>query len=131
MKRYVLLFLFPILCGSDLSPAVVVFDKHPRLLFRDEPWGERSVTTDLLRRRARDDRYSKYLEKMARRGSLNHALLALMLDDKEAALKCISMLEKPFDFDGTTDDGRVVMWDAWPLTGFITMSISLLIQRKR
>ncbi|MBN2288007.1 MAG: hypothetical protein JXQ83_01645, partial [Candidatus Glassbacteria bacterium] len=112
MKRYWLGILILVLGTNDFSRAVEVFPEHPRLLFRDQAWGERTVTTGTLRRRAGDSRYAGYLEKMSRRGSLNLALLAVMLDDKDAALRCISMLEKPFDFDGTTDDGRVLMWDA-------------------
>jgi len=112
LKKLVLMAAILSLYTPAPSPAVEVFEGHPRLLFRDKPWGERSITTDMLRRRAGDSRYNKFLERMNRRGSLNHALRALLLNDREAALSCISRLEKPYDFDATTDDGRVVMWDA-------------------
>ncbi|HUU29891.1 MAG TPA: heparinase II/III family protein [archaeon] len=112
LKRLVFTVIFLSLGLADLSQAVEVFNGHPRLFFRDKAWGEPSITTEILRQRARDSRYSKFLDLMTRRNPCNYALRAVMLDDKEAALQCISMLEKPLEFDGTTDDGRILMWDA-------------------
>ena len=110
-KLSVAILLFG-LSVAEFASAYQVFEGHPRLFFRDNAWGERSVTTDILRKRAADSRYSRFLEKMTRRGVCNWALKAVMLDDREAALECIEMLEKRKGFGNTTDAGRVLMWDA-------------------
>lgn len=111
-SRLFLTILLSILSTAGLSLSYQVFEDHPRLFFRDNAWGERSITTDILRKRARDSRYSRFLERMTRRGSCNWALKAVMLDDTDAALECIEMLEKRRGFGNTTDAGLVLMWDA-------------------
>ena len=92
LKRLLPTLLLSILSTAGLSLSYQVFEDHPRLFFRDNAWGERSITTDILRKRARDSRYSRFLERMTRRGSCNWALKAVMLDDTDAALECIEML---------------------------------------
>jgi len=93
------------------ADAVEVFGGHPRLFFRDSAWGERSITTNQLRSRARDPRYAAYVNRLTY-SSANVALKALLLDDPAAARECITMLEQGFEFDATTTDGELVMWAA-------------------
>ena len=112
LRKLLIAILLTGFSAADTALSYQVFEGHPRLFFRQEAWGERSVTTDMLRKRARDSRYSRFLEKMTRRGSCNWALKAVMLDDTEAALECIERLEKREDFGNTTDAGLELMWDA-------------------
>jgi len=111
LARICFLFVFLSFAWCTPSAAVEVFQGHPRLLFRDAPYGEHSITTEMLKKRAADPRYRKFLDRVDR-GSLNFALRALLLDDSQAALECISRLEKPSGFGTTTDAGRILMWDA-------------------
>jgi len=111
-SKFLLIILFINLGTASLSMSYQVFEAHPRLFFRDKAWGEHSVTTDILRKRAKDSRYGRFLERMTRRGSCNWALKAVMLDDTEAALECIQRLERRKGFGNTTDAGLELMWDA-------------------
>ncbi len=115
MHRLALLLLTTLLLAAvpAASAAVEVFPEHPRLFFRAESYGPRSITLAELRQRAADSRYQLYLERMGRgRGLPNRALHALLLDDPAAVRAAIEELEQPLRFDSTTDDGRVLMWKA-------------------
>ena len=112
IKKIIILSALLALGAPCRSQSVTVFEGHPRLLLRESAWGERSVTVAEVRKRARDRRYAPYLAWMERRGAPNLALKALMLDDREAALKCIKMLENRGDYGNTTDAGLELMWDA-------------------
>ncbi len=91
--------------------AVQVFQGHPRLFFRDSAWGERSITSAQLRQRLEDSRYGAYRNRLTY-SACNYALKAYLTGDSTAAAKAIAMLRTPFDFDGTTTDGELVMWAA-------------------
>jgi hypothetical protein len=112
LRKALFLLVLLGLGGVGYSPAAEVFPGHPRLFFRDQAWGEPSITTAVLRQRAQDPRYSRHLDLLTRRSPCNQALRWVMLDDRESALKCIEGLKQPFGFDGTTDDGIQLMWDA-------------------
>ncbi len=111
MKRVLFLLAFLGLSTVGSALAVEVFQGHPRLFFRDSTWGERSITTDQLSVRARDDRYQAYVNRLTY-SAANYALSALLLDNTDAAQQCTLMLKSDFDFDSTTTDGELVMWDA-------------------
>ncbi|MBN2288088.1 MAG: heparinase II/III family protein [Candidatus Glassbacteria bacterium] len=111
MKKILLLNVFLCLAWAASGLAVEVFQGHPRLFFRDSTWGERSLTTEQLRARARDPRYKAYVDRLTY-SSANYALKALLLDNTIAAKQCILMLKNGFQFDGTTTDGELVMWAA-------------------
>jgi len=98
-------------CMVELSPAVEVFEGHPRLFFRDSTWGERSITTEQLRARALDDRFQAYVNRLEY-SEANYALKALLLDNTSAAKQCTLMLKKNYSFGSTTTDGEMVMWRA-------------------
>ncbi|HUU27621.1 MAG TPA: heparinase II/III family protein [archaeon] len=103
------------LAGSCFG--VEVFEGHPRLFSRDSAWGERSITTGLLKTRALDSRYSAYVNRLTY-SECNYALAAVLLDNEIAAQECLKMLKEPFEFDGTTTDGELVMWRAMAFDWF-------------
>ncbi|MEA2062533.1 MAG: heparinase II/III family protein [Gemmatimonadota bacterium] len=111
MKNSFLLCSFFLLFVTNLSQAVGVFEGHPRLFFRDSTWGERSITTEQLKARVQDSRYSAYTNRLTY-SSANYALKALLLSNESAAKQCTTMLKASFKFGGTTTDGELVMWDA-------------------
>ncbi|MEA1997455.1 MAG: hypothetical protein U9N45_07435, partial [Gemmatimonadota bacterium] len=97
-----------ILLLSSLSYPVEVFDSHPRLFFRDSAWGERSITTDQLKARAQDSRYSAYVSRLTY-SSCNYALAAILLEDSQEAAKAVSMLTGSYNLGQTTGAGETVM----------------------
>ena len=111
MRKVLFLLVFLGLSAAEPALAVEVFQGHPRLFFRDSTWGERSITTDQLGARARDNRYQAYVNRLTY-SAANYALSALLLDNTDAAQQCTLMLKSDFDFDSTTTDGELVMWDA-------------------
>jgi len=111
MKRIPVFLSVFCLSFYALSFAVDVFSGHPRLFFRDSAWGERSITTVELKKRARDTRYQAYVNRL-NYSAANFAMKALLLDDSTAAAECVKMLTTAFEFDQTTDDGVLVMWAA-------------------
>ena len=106
----VFVFVFAILFSSVLQ-GQEVFPNHPRLMFRDSAWGERSITTAQLRARAADPRYRAYVNRLTY-SSANLAFKALILEDSTAAAECVKMLQTAWAFDQTTTNGELVMWAA-------------------
>ena len=102
--------VFAILFSSVLQ-GQEVFPHHPRLMFRDSAWGERSITTAQLRARAADPRYRAYVNRLTY-SSANLAFKALIFEDSTAAADCVKMLLANWGFDQTTWDGEAVMWAA-------------------
>lgn len=110
-KMFTLLMLC-LLPGVTALFAVEVFPGHPRLLIRDQAWGPRSITTDMLVERAKDPRYEPFLKLMHRRGAQNLALRALMTGSREDARAAIDKLLARRGYGSTTDAGPELMWDA-------------------
>ncbi len=107
---------FPLLACAFLTsqPAAAdIFPEHPRLLFRNQPWAERSVTVDVLEARAGDSRYAPFLERLTNRGPHGWALRAVMLNDDAAADSAVARLLRRRDYGSTTDAGLELMWDAF------------------
>ena len=92
--------------------AYEVFSGHPRLFFREASWGERSIILSELKERAEDTRYADFLDDLEHRSAANLALRAVLLDDRDAARRCIEKLLAREDFGNTTDAGLELAWDA-------------------
>ena len=106
------LMLSCLLPAASSLQAVEVFPEHPRLLFRDQAWSARAITTDVLVKRAKDPRYEPFLSRMHRRGAQNLALRALMTGSREDARAAIDQLLGRKGYGDTTDAGLELMWDA-------------------
>ncbi|MFH1068495.1 MAG: hypothetical protein V1794_02635, partial [Candidatus Glassbacteria bacterium] len=114
MNRRLNFFLFLAVFVSVLPlSAAEVFPGHPRLLFRDQPWAKRCVTTDVLKVRARDPRYAPFLKRLGDRGPQSWAMRAVILDDGAAADSAITELLRRRGYGDTTDAGLELMWDAF------------------
>ncbi|MFC1614457.1 heparinase II/III family protein [Gemmatimonadota bacterium] len=92
--------------------AYEVFESHPRLFFREVPWGERSIVLTELKERAKDPRFADFLDDLEHRSAANLAFKAVLLDDSDAARRCIDKLLAREDFGNTTDAGLELAWDA-------------------
>ena len=88
--------------------AYEVFSGHPRLLFRDQPWGTRSITTEQLKARGQDERYSGYRQYLTY-SIANYAIRAIAYDDSSAGAFAVRKMKASFSFDNTTTDGELVM----------------------
>ena len=110
-KNAIIWTMLLVLLSALPASAVEVFQGHPRLFFRDSTWGERSITTEQLRLRLEDSRYSAYRNRLTY-SACNYALLAYLTGDTVAAEQAIAMLRTPFAFNQTTTDGELVMWAA-------------------
>jgi len=101
-------FLVPPAWGAAPS----IYPEHPRLFFRSSSWGERGLTLEMVKERAKRPSAAGILQKL--KGSLpNLALRSLILDEDAAAREVIDELQEPIRMGSiTTEDGITVAWRA-------------------
>ncbi len=94
--------------GASLS----IYPQHPRLFFRGSSWGDRGLTLEIVKQRARRPEAQPILEQLE--GSPpNLALRSLLLGDDMAAERAINQLQEPLLMkEITTDEGIDVGWRA-------------------
>ena len=101
----VFISVIAILFFSSVLQGQEVFRRHPRLMFRDSAWGERSITTAQLRARAADPLYRAYVNRLSY-SSANLAFKALILEDSTAAAECVECCRPPGHLTRPPQDGE-------------------------
>ena len=108
----VFLTIFLFLRGASQGAGLNIYPEHPRLFFRDSPWGERGLTLAMIQQRARRPEAQPVLEQLED-STPNLALRSLLLADDKAAEQAIARLQEPLHWkEITTDEGIDVGWRA-------------------